>query len=125
MDMNKTVLLLMLCAPMLAGAQRLTFSDHEPLGNMRTRVTERFFRLVEQESEKRIRIDDHWNGEIASSYDARRVVSEGTKTDMAAVVPEYNSQQLPLHQLFKSFPAGSGPPCSTTIISPARMTRIY
>ena len=70
--MNRIVLLMMLCTSMLAEAQVLTFTDHEPLGNMRTRVTERFFRLVEQESEKRIRIDDHWNGEIASSYDARR-----------------------------------------------------
>ena len=41
---------MMLCAPMLVGAQTLTFTDHEPLGNMRTQVTEQFFRLLEQES---------------------------------------------------------------------------
>ena len=56
MDMNKIVLLMMLYAPMLVGAQTLTFTDHEPLGNMRTQVTEQFFRLVAQENKGRIRI---------------------------------------------------------------------
>ena len=41
--MNKIILLMMLCAPMFVGAQTLTFTDHEPLGNMRTKVTEQFF----------------------------------------------------------------------------------
>lgn len=122
MDLNKIIFLMMLCVPMFVGAQTLTFTDHEPLGNMRTRVTERFFRLVEQESEKRIRIDDHWNGEIASSYDARRVVSEGTKADMATVVPEYDSQRMPLHQLFKSFLAGPSGEAQVALIRKAYKT---
>ena len=99
----------MLCAPMLAGAQTLTFTDHEPLGNMRTRVTEQFFRLVEQESKGRIRINDHWNGELSSSYDAYETVCEGTKADMATVVPEYDSQRMPLHQLLVSQELWLGP----------------
>lgn len=101
MDLNKIIFLMMLCVPMFVGAQTLTFTDHEPMGNMRTQVTRQFFRLVEQESKGRIRIDHHWNGELSSSYDAYETVREGTKADMATVVPEYDSQRMPLHQLFK------------------------
>lgn len=49
---------MMLCIPILAEAQTLTFTDHEPLGNMRTQVTERFFRLVEQTSKGTINFGD-------------------------------------------------------------------
>ena len=72
---------MMLCVPMFVGAQTLTFTDHEPMGNMRTQVTRQFFRLVEQESKGRIRIDHHWNGELSSNYDAYETVREGTKAD--------------------------------------------
>ena len=68
MDLNKIIFLMMLCVPMFVGAQTLTFTDHEPMGNMRTQVTRQFFRLVEQESKGRIRIDHHWNGELPPSY---------------------------------------------------------
>jgi len=73
--MNKSILLLMLCTPMLAGAQTLTFTGQEPLDNMRTQVTERFFRLVEQESKEHLRIGDHWNGEIASAISSMPTMS--------------------------------------------------
>lgn len=104
--MRIIALLSMLVVTASLRSQTLTFTDHEPLGNMRTRVTEHFFRLVEQESKGRIRIDDHWNGEISSSYDAYETVLEGENADMATVVPEYDSQRMPLHQLFKSFLTG-------------------
>ena len=38
MDLNKFIFLMMLCVPMFVGAQTLTFTDHEPMGNMRTQV---------------------------------------------------------------------------------------
>lgn len=100
----------MLCAPMLLGAQTLTFTDHEPLGNIRTQVTRQFFLLVEQESEGRIRINDHWNGEISSSYDAYETMRKGTKADMATVVPEYDSQRA--RQTFAAYSRNSVRWCS-------------
>ena len=118
----RIVFLLLLCAPMFMEAQTLTFTDHEPLGNMRTRVTEQFFRLVEQESQGRIRVNDHWNGEISSSYDACKMVCEGKKADMATVVPEYDSQRMPLHQLFKSFLAGPSGEAQVALIRKAYET---
>jgi TRAP-type C4-dicarboxylate transport system substrate-binding protein len=122
MDLNKIIFLMMLCVPMFVGAQTLTFTDHEPMGNMRTQVTRQFFRLVEQESKGRIRIDHHWNGELSSSYDAYETVRKGTKADMATVVPEYDSQRMPLHQLFKSFLAGPSGEAQVALIRKAYKT---
>ena len=84
----------------------LRFSDHEPLGGMRTRfLKDVVFPAIERESNGRLKIEDHWNGEIAAAYDALGAVSKGA-ADMATVVPEYMAKELPLHQLFKSFPKG-------------------
>ncbi|WP_330982761.1 MULTISPECIES: ABC transporter substrate-binding protein [Enterobacterales] len=85
----------------------LRYTDHEALSNMRTRVIKDvFFAAIEQESHGRLRVEDHWNGELAISYDALKTISEGQKADMGIVVPEYTADQLPLHQIFKSFPLG-------------------
>ncbi len=93
-------------APAFA-ATTLTYSDHEPLGGMRTRfIKEVFFSAIEKESNGRLKIDDHWNGQLAGSYDALRAVAKEGGVDMAIVVPEYAPNELPLHQIFKGFPLG-------------------
>lgn len=85
----------------------LKFSDHEPLGGMRTRfLKEVLFPAIEQESAGRLKIEDHWNGEIAAAYDALGAVDKAATTDLATVVPEYTAEKLPLNQIFKSFPKG-------------------
>lgn len=85
----------------------LRYTDHEPLGNMRTKlINDVFFAAIEQESHGRLRVEPHWNGELSVSYDALKTVSEGKIADMGIVVPEYTAEQLPLHQIFKSFPLG-------------------
>ena len=85
----------------------LQFSDHEPLGGMRTRfLKDVLFPAIERESNGRLEIDDHWDGEIAAAYDALGAVSGPGMADMATVVPEYTAKELPLHQIFKSFPTG-------------------
>ncbi|GAB3097906.1 ABC transporter substrate-binding protein [Aestuariicella hydrocarbonica] len=84
----------------------LTFSDHQPSDRMRTRfLKDVLFPAIERESSGRLKIDAHWNGEIAAAYDALNAVSNGV-TDMATTVPEYTAKELPLHQIFKSFPVG-------------------
>ncbi|AWH88943.1 TRAP transporter substrate-binding protein DctP [Limnobaculum parvum] len=102
------ILLAMLLLPTAALAtQTLKYTDHEPLGGMRTRfIKEAFFSAIEKESNGRLKIEAHWGGELASGYDALRVAGEGSTADMAIVVPEYASNDLPLHQIFKSFPIG-------------------
>ena len=85
---------------------KLTYSDHEPLGNMRTTfLNDVFFPAVERESRGRVKIIPHWNAKICTGYDAVKAV-QARSADLAVVVPEYDMKALPLHQLFKSFPTG-------------------
>ena len=94
--------------PATASAEKiLRYTDHEPLGGMRTRfIKDVFFAAVEKESNGRLKIEDHWNSELATGYDALRVLGDGSVADIGIVVPEYTADELPLHQIFKSFPAG-------------------
>ncbi len=85
----------------------LRYTDHEPLGAMRTRfIKDVFFPAIEKESQGRLKIEDHWNGELSTGYDALRTIREGNTADIGIVVPEYAAKDLPLHQVFKSFPVG-------------------
>ena len=96
-----------LLLPATLAAKTLRYSDHEPLGGMRTRfIKDVFFAAIDRESKGRLRIEEHWGGDIASGYDALRVVGEGRAADIAVVVPEYVEKDLPLQQVFKSFPVG-------------------
>ena len=107
---HKTLMALLLTISLLPAAasatEILAYSDHEPLGGMRTRfINDVFFPAIEKESQGRLKIDAHWGGELNTSYEALGKVSMGD-VDMATVVPEYNAERLPLHQIFKSFPVG-------------------
>lgn len=111
--MKKTTTLLLalgmiLPAGMLPAQERiLTYTDHEPLGGMRTCfINDVFFPAIEKESNGHLKIDAHWNGELSISYDALKTVSGEGIADMATVVPEYAAGEMPLHQIFKSFPVG-------------------
>lgn len=107
---RKKLLVLLLATSLLptiaSASQTLIYSDHEPLGGMRTRfINDVFFPEIEKESQGRLKVDAHWGGELNTSYEALGKVSKGD-VDMATVVPEYTADQLPLHQIFKSFPVG-------------------
>ena len=107
----RKILLMLLTTALLPGtaaaAKILRYSDHEPLGGMRTRfIKDVFFAAIEKESRGRLKIDDHWGGELSSGDEALSTVGKGEVADMATVVPEYTAKQLPLHQIFKSFPTG-------------------
>ena len=107
----KKILGLLLAASLLptaAFAQKiLRYSDHQPLDGMRTQfINEVFFPAIEKESNGRLKIEAHWDGQLAKAYDALGAVREGKVTDMATTVPEYTAKELPLHQIFKSFPVG-------------------
>jgi TRAP-type C4-dicarboxylate transport system substrate-binding protein len=91
----------------LMAQQVLRYSDHEPLGGMRTTfLQEVFFPAIEKASNGRLKVESHWGGQRAGAYDALRATSQGQVVDMATVVPEYTAKELELHQIFKSFPVG-------------------
>lgn len=69
-------------------------------------INDVFFAEIEKESQGRLKVDAHWNSELARSYDALGVVKEGKVADMAIVVPEYTPKEFLLQQIFKSFPIG-------------------
>ncbi len=111
LHLTRVILLLLIAIflqPGRAHGQRiLRYSDHEPLGGMRTQfIKDVFFAAIEKESKGRLTVDDQWGGKLAISYQALRAVGEGTVVDMAVVVPEYTAKDLPLQQIFKSFPVG-------------------
>ena len=84
----------------------LRYTDHEPLGNMRTTLLREFFDEVQRESKGRLEISAHWNGEISSGYNALSVVGIGEQAELGVIVPEYSDKALPLHQIFKGFLTG-------------------
>lgn len=93
--------------PAPAAPRILKYTDHEPLGGMRTRfLKDVLFSEIEKESNGRLRIKDHWNAELASSYDALAAVGSNKTADIGVIVPEYFSQQMPQSQLFKGFIVG-------------------
>ena len=88
-------------------AVTLNYSDHEPLGNMRTTfLNDVLFPAIERESEGRVRVEPHWGGKLSISYDALKTVQEGKTAQIAVAVPEYFMDAFPLQQIFKSFPVG-------------------
>jgi TRAP-type C4-dicarboxylate transport system substrate-binding protein len=103
-----TVIVFAQLLPATAFAEKvLRYSDHEPLGGMRTQfIKEVFFAAVQQESNGRLKIEDHWDGKIAGPYEALAAAGKGVAADMSMVVPEYTANDLPLHQIFKGFPVG-------------------
>jgi len=101
------IVFLFLVSSTLFAQKVLKYSDHEPYGGMRTRfLKEVFFPAIEKESNGRLKIETHWNGELAIAYKAFGAVKAGDTVDIATVVPEYTAKELPLHQIFKSFPVG-------------------
>lgn len=85
----------------------LRYTDHEPLGGMRTRfLKDVLFAEIEKESSGRIRIESRWNGEVADSHAVLKAISSENKADIGVIVPEYFAQEMPLGQLFKSFLVG-------------------
>lgn len=90
-----------------APAVTLNYSDHEPLGNMRTAFLNGvLFPAIERESNGRVHVEPHWNGKLSISYDALKTVQDGTAAQITVAVPEYFMDAFPLHQIFKSFPVG-------------------
>ncbi len=110
MCMTKRLLLVALAfmMPTVGRAQTiLKYTDHEPLGGMRTRfIQDVLFPAIEKESKGRLKVDAHWDGEIGTGYQALGKIGKERAADMGIVVPEYAPKELPLQQLFKSFPVG-------------------
>lgn len=106
------ILVAAMCLP--AYGVSLNYSDHEPLGNMRTKfLNDVFFPAVGRESHGRIKIIPHWDGKLSISYNALDTLRDGSTVQLSVIVPEYFMKYMLLHQVFKSFPAG--PSCQRQV----------
>jgi hypothetical protein len=89
----------------------LKFSDHEPLGGMRTRfLKDVLFPAIEQESGGRLKIEDHWNGEIAAAYDALGAVGKEATAIWRPSFP--NTQPNNCHSIRSSRAFQKDPPAT-------------
>lgn len=98
---------ILFCVNIVSAQKILKYTDHESADEMRTKfLKDVFFPAIEKESNGRLKIEAHWNGELSTSYEALNTVSGGKIADITTVVPEYAAKELPLHQIFKSFLVG-------------------
>ncbi|MCP1225998.1 TRAP transporter substrate-binding protein DctP [Sebaldella sp. S0638] len=110
-DSGKRLLMVIFAVLFLpaAGLAEITlrYTDHEPLGRMRTQfIKDVFLANVEKESNGRIKIEDNWDSKVTDGYKALQAIGKDGTADIGIVVPEYSANELPLHQMFKSFPVG-------------------
>ena len=65
-----------------------------------------FFPEIEKQSKGRIKIEPHWHGELAISYDALKKLRDCKTIDITTVVSEYDAAALHRLHILKSFLIG-------------------
>lgn len=91
-----------------AGAADVTlkYSDHDPLGGMRTNfVKDVWLAEIEKQSGGKIKIQDFWGGALMSSKEILKGTGDGV-TDLGFVFPGHYPTQLVAHSVYNLFPRG-------------------
>ena len=91
-----------------AGAADITlkYSDHDPLGGMRTNfVKEGWLAEIVNQSGGKVKIQDFWGGALMSSKEAMKGVGGGV-SDLGFIFPGHYPGELPGHSIFNLFPRG-------------------
>jgi len=84
----------------------LNYSDHDPLGGMRTQfVKEVLLPEIVAEGAGEIRIRDFWGGALLSSKEILKGIGDGI-ADIGMVYPGHYPRQLVAHSIFNLFPRG-------------------
>ena len=84
----------------------LKYSDHDPLGGMRTNfVKETWLPEIEKQSGGKVKIQDFWGGALMGSKEVLKGIGDGV-TDLGFVYPGHYPAQLPAHSVFNLFPRG-------------------
>lgn len=84
----------------------LNYSDHDPLGGMRTQFVKNVWlsEIVEQ-SGGQIQVRDFWGGALLSSKEILTGIGDGV-ADIGMVYPGHYPRQLIAHSIFNLFPRG-------------------
>lgn len=91
-----------------AGAADITlkYSDHDPLGGMRTNfVKDVWLAEIVKQSGGKVKIQDFWGGALMSSKEALKGTGAGV-SDMGFIFPGHYPGELPGHSIFNLFPRG-------------------
>jgi len=91
-----------------AGAADITlkYSDHDPLGGMRTNFVKNVWLAeIEKQSGGKVKIQDFWGGALMSSKEAMKGVGGGV-SDLGFIFPGHYPGELPGHSIFNLFPRG-------------------
>lgn len=84
----------------------ITYSDHDPVGNMRsTFVSDVWLPKIEEASNNKIRVRKFFGGALFSSSESLRGVGDGV-ADMGFVYPGHHPGALVAHSVFSLFPLG-------------------
>ena len=101
----------LICAVVLGACSRssgltLNYSDHDPLGGMRTQfVQEVWLPEISRQSNDEIEVRDFWGGALLSSKEILKGVGDGV-ADLGMVYPGHYPRQLVAHSVFSLFPRG-------------------
>jgi len=84
----------------------LKYSDHDPLGGMRTQFAKDVWlaEIVKQSGDK-VKIQDFWGGALMGSKEILKGIGGGV-TDMGFVFPGHYPGELVTHSVFSLFPRG-------------------
>lgn len=84
----------------------LKYSDHDPLGGMRTNfVKEVWLPEIGTQSGGKVKIQDFWGGALMGSKEILKGVGDGV-TDLGFVFPGHYPAQLVAHSVYNLFPRG-------------------
>ncbi len=84
----------------------LKYSDHDPLGGMRTQFNKDvWLPEIEKQTGGEVTIQDFWGGALLSSKEILKGVGDGV-TDMGFAFPGHYPRQLLAHNVFSLFPRG-------------------
>ena len=84
----------------------LNYSDHDPLGGMRTQfVKDVWLQEIVEQGDGEIHVRDFWGGALLSSKEILTGIGDGV-ADIGMVYPGHYPRQLIAHSIFNLFPRG-------------------
>ena len=84
----------------------LKYSDHDPLGGMRTNfVKEVWLAEIQKQSGGKVAIQDFWGGALMGSKEILKGIGDGV-TDLGFIFPGHYPAQMVAHSVFNLFPRG-------------------
>jgi TRAP-type C4-dicarboxylate transport system substrate-binding protein len=102
-----TVVFLLTFTSVAMSATVLRYADHDPPSGLRVNSVKLWFKLIEEETDGRVKVKPFFGGAMGKASEALKLVADGS-VDMAFVFPDFYPKQLKANNIFKLFPQGPG-----------------